>query len=155
MQVRSYAPADLTPLAQLFDAYRQFNGQPSDLAAGRAFLQQRVQRAESVILVVEHGGALVGFTQLYPVFSSVLLRRAFVVNDLFVAPSSRRQGAGSALLQAAARYAHQVGAVRITASTAIGNTPTQALNEQNGFARDEAFFVYHRPTDRLQPEPSG
>lgn len=153
MQVRNYAPADLDPLADLFDAYRQFSGQPADVAAGRAFLLLRIQRAESVLLMAEHGGDLIGFTQLYPTFSSVLLRRVFIVNDLFVAPQARRQGAGSALLQAAARYAQDAGAIRISASTAAGNTSTQALNERNGFARDECFLVYHRRTERPDSPP--
>jgi ribosomal protein S18 acetylase RimI-like enzyme len=148
MNVRRYLPGDMKALSRLFDAYRQFNGQESDEAAGRDFLEERLRRDESVILVAEApDGSLAGFAQLYPVFSSVALRRVFIVNDLFVDPSCRRKGLGSALLHAAANHGREAGAIRISASTAIENTPTQILNEQVGFVKDKAFFVYHLQTD--------
>ena len=63
--------ADLDALASLFDDYRQFYGQPSDLAAARAFLQARFEHGESTIFCAKTDGQAVGFTQLYPSFSSV------------------------------------------------------------------------------------
>ncbi|MEM8599404.1 MAG: GNAT family N-acetyltransferase, partial [Bacteroidota bacterium] len=84
--VASADHADLDDVALLFDAYRRFYRQPSDIEGARRFLQARMDADESAILVArmpEHDGP-VGFTQLYPFFSSVRMRGLWVLNDLFV-----------------------------------------------------------------------
>jgi L-amino acid N-acyltransferase YncA len=145
--VRPFRSSDLDQVARLFDAYRQFNGQPSGIAEGRAFLQRRIERGESIMFVAEpQAGQLAGFTQLYPTFSSVSLARVFIVNDLYVDPSVRRGGLGGALLRAAAAYAREHGAVRMSANTAHENVATQILNELVGFKRDSEFIAYHMRT---------
>ena len=92
-QIRQATILDLDTLAPLFDGYRQFYGQPADLARAHDFLAERVHQHESLILLArdEHGEGL-GFTQLYPLFSSVRTVRTWLLNDLFVVPSARRQG---------------------------------------------------------------
>ncbi|GAB2584751.1 GNAT family N-acetyltransferase [Ramlibacter solisilvae] len=131
-------------LVSLFDAYRQFHGKPSDEAAGRSYLGDRLERQDSVLYVAEDDQQRpVGFAQLYPSFSSVSLARTFVLNDLYVDPSCRHVGIGSALLKAVVQHAKDAGALRVTASTAIENTTVQRLNERNGMVRDRSFYVYH------------
>lgn len=143
LQVRQASVRDLDEVAPLFDAYRQFYGQASDLELARRFLLERFAHQESVIFVAEGAdGRLVGFTQLYPSFSSTRAARIFVLNDLFVAPEARGSGAGAALLAAAADYGRAVGSVRLTLSTAVDNTTAQRLYEAKGWVRDEAFLSY-------------
>jgi GNAT superfamily N-acetyltransferase len=96
-----------------------------------------------VVLLAESQGQAVGFTQLYPSFSSVSMARVFVLNDLFVAPTARRLGVGEALLAAAADHARQLGAVRLSLNTDVQNLPAQALYESMGWARDQKYFAYH------------
>ena len=84
-----------------------------------------------------------GFTQLYPSFSSVSLARTFILNDLFVVPGRRRAGVGSALLRAAVDYARSLGAVRVTLNTDIRNATAQATYEARGWKRDREYYVYH------------
>ena len=84
-----------------------------------------------------------GFTQLYPSFSSVSLARTFILNDLFVVPSHRRTGVGSELLRAAVDHARSLGAVRVTLNTDIQNTTAQATYEARGWKRDREYYVYH------------
>jgi ribosomal protein S18 acetylase RimI-like enzyme len=141
--VRQAVLADLEALVPLFDAYRQFYGQASDLPGARAFLGERFARGESVMFVAEEGSDVLGFTQLYPTFSSVSMARMFVLNDLFVAPHGRRRDVGRRLLQAATEHARSSGAVRLTLSTAITNSSAQALYESAGWRRDEKFYVYN------------
>lgn len=153
-RVRAFEPADLDAVSRLFDAYRQFNGQPADELIGRAFLRRRLDRGESILFVAEADDrAIAGFTQLFPTFSSVSLARVFIVNDLYVDPAYRRLRIGSALLQAAAQYARDAGSSRLSASTRIDNVPTQILNERNGFVRDQSYFVYHMHTTPGAVEP--
>src|SRR5689334_2179856 len=123
-------------VAALFDAYRQFYGQPPDLEGARRFLAERLGRGESVIYAVVENGRALGFTQLYPSFSSVSMKPIWILNDLFVAEDTRRQGAGTRLLCAARDHALRSGAARLALSTAVTNTTAQALYERHGWRRD-------------------
>lgn len=137
---------DLASVARLFDAYRQFYGQPSDLATAQAFLRARFERHESVLLVAQTGTGLCGFTQLYPTFCSVAAASIFVLYDLFVEPAARRHGVARALLRAACAYAQGCGAARVELATARTNAPAQALYESEGWVRDEVFYRYSLET---------
>jgi len=141
--VRQAVLADLPVLVPLFDAYRQFYGRTPDPAAAESFLRARFSHGESVLFLAFEGGDAVGFTQLYPSFSSVSLARTFILNDLFVVPDRRRAGVGSALLGAAVDYARSLGAVRVTLNTDIGNATAQATYEARGWKRDHEYYVYH------------
>lgn len=141
-EIRQAVLADLDRVVILFDGYRQFYGQSSNLAAARDFLKARFEHGQSVVFLAESQGQAVGFAQLYPSFSSVSMARVLVLNDLYVAPTARRLGVGNALLKAAADHARQLGAVRLTLTTAIDNTCAQALYESNGWQRDQKFHAY-------------
>ena len=142
INVRQAGIDDLDALAPLFDAYRQFYGRATDRAAARAFLFERFKHQQSVIFIAHKEGEAIGFTQLYPLFSSLTLARTFVLYDLFVAPSARRSGAGRELLRAAADYGRAVGAGALELSTATDNESAQRLYESEGWVRDTAFYVY-------------
>ncbi|AXK40666.1 GNAT family N-acetyltransferase [Crenobacter cavernae] len=143
IQVRQASVADLEALAPLFDGYRQFYGKPSDIALARAFLLERFEHNQSVIFIAaQPNGIAVGFTQLYPTFSSVSAARTFILNDLFVATEARRGGVGIKLLQAAAQFGRSVGAVRLSLSTATDNETAQALYVSQGWVRDTKFYAY-------------
>ncbi|MEO8043465.1 MAG: GNAT family N-acetyltransferase [Spartobacteria bacterium] len=143
MNIRQATLDDLDQLVPLFDSYRQFYKQPSDLALARSFLRERLTRAESVIfLAFDDQQRAIGFTQLYPSFSSVLAARLFILNDLFVHPDARRSGAGVALLHAAADFGRAEHAVELELSTAVTNHAAQALYEREGWRRDQDFYVY-------------
>lgn len=141
-QVRKATSVDLKLIAPLFDAYRRFYRQPSDLRYARSFLRARLDRKESVILLALDQSEAVGFTQLYPSFSSVSMARIFILNDLFVAPDARCRGVGSALLAAAADFGKQAGAVRLALTTETSNTVAQSVYERMGWVRDTTFYTY-------------
>ena len=142
-RVRQATLLDLEQLAPLFDRYRQFYGRASDVAAVREFLLARFTGKESTLLIAHEDERPVGFTQLYPSFSSVSLARIFILNDLFVSEQARRNGVASALMSAAVKFASTLGAVRLSLSTAITNDAAQALYHSAGWKRDDQFFVYH------------
>jgi ribosomal protein S18 acetylase RimI-like enzyme len=140
--VRQATVADLDLLVPLFEAYRQFYRQPSDPDRARQFLLERFEHNQSVIFLAFSTGVAIGFTQLYPIFSSTAMRRIFILNDLFVAPEARRSKAGSALLQTAAEYGQRVGALRLKLSTELNNTTAQSVYESLGWKRDTVFCGY-------------
>ncbi|MGH8426671.1 MAG: hypothetical protein ACRES7_01640 [Gammaproteobacteria bacterium] len=83
-EIRRAELSDLDALAPLFDAYRSFYGRKSDLYGARTFLEERLQREESIIFLAELDSQPAGFTQLYPLFSSVNMSRIWILNDLYV-----------------------------------------------------------------------
>lgn len=141
-QLVQVTPEQADLVAPLFDAYRMFYGQSSDLGGARHFLAERLQRRESVIFALVEGGVALGFTQLYPSFSSVSMKPLWVLNDLFVAEAARQRGIGTRLLMAARNYAVQTGAARLVLSTAVENRTAQSLYERLGWQRDTAFLHY-------------
>jgi GNAT superfamily N-acetyltransferase len=138
--------ADLDAMTPLFDAYRVFYRQASAPEAGRAFLQARAERGEAVVYLARDAasGEPLGYTQLYPSFSSVSLRPIVILNDLFVAEHARCRGVGTALMDAAVAHAQQHGAVRLTLTTAVTNHTAQSVYQAHGWQRDEVYFTYHR-----------
>jgi ribosomal protein S18 acetylase RimI-like enzyme len=136
--------ADVDDVASLLDAYRQFYGQAPDAHAACAFIDARVRRSESIIFLSRDNasGAALGFTQLYPAFSSVAARRIWILNDLFVAPDARRRGVARALMQAARAFATEAGAIRLVLETAEDNHSAQKLYEALGYVRESGTRHY-------------
>lgn len=144
--IRQAALHDLNTVSVLFDAYRQFYGQPADLARARDFLAERLAHGESVILLAcDAAGSGLGFVQMYPLFSSVRTLRTWLLNDLFVALQARRKGVAAALLRTAAQHAREHGVADLSLSTALDNAPAQALYESLGWQRDRQFCTYTLP----------
>jgi ribosomal protein S18 acetylase RimI-like enzyme len=135
---------DLDALATLFDGYRVFYKQPSDVALARAFIEERLRRDESVIFIARDGDnrEALGFTQLYPMFSSVAARRIWVLNDLFVAATARKRGVARALMDRARDFAREAGALRLILETAEDNHAAQALYESLGYVRESGERHY-------------
>ena len=130
-------------VAPLFDAYRQFYGKAPDPGLAARFLSERIANGESIVYLAEtRDGEAVGFTQLYPAFSSVSAGRTYILNDLFVAPSARRANIGRSLLHAAGEFARGKGALRLALSTAKSNEKAQMLYESEGWVKDEQFHHY-------------
>ena len=133
---------DLDQLANLFDQYRQFYECPPDLSAAKNWIAENFEQGRSTIFAADDGSQLIGFTQLYPALCSVDLVGYFVLYDLFVAPSARRQGIARALMNAASEWAKAQGAARLDLETARDNYPGQALYRDLGYELDEVFLKF-------------
>ncbi|MES2308932.1 MAG: GNAT family N-acetyltransferase [Verrucomicrobiota bacterium] len=134
----------LEDVAYLFDLYRQFYSQTPDIEGARHFLQKRFKNEDSVIFIARNlQQAPLGFIQLYPGLSSVSMGSIFTLNDLFVISPARRLGVAGQLMEAATRYAQEVGGIRLTLSTAVSNVNAQKLYERKGWTKDNYFYTYH------------
>ena len=142
MEVLQASLAHLEAVSQLFDQYRVFYQSPSDLAGAREFIQERFQKGDSVIFVANNSGQIVGFTQLYPSYSSVAMQRIWILNDLFVEPASRNQGVAQMLLKTAEAFARQTNAHRISLATQTSNLAAQSLYQLLGYGKDQVFDHY-------------
>ena len=137
LRIRAATPDDLDRVAPLFDAYRQFYGQAPDLRGAHDFLRERIELRQSVVVIVERGDAVLGFAQLYPMFSSVRMASIWVLNDLYVAADARRSGIGTLLLDAASAAARAAGATRLVLETGRENAAARALYRSAGWDEED------------------
>ena len=142
MEVYQATVEDLEGVSNLFNLYRLFYQKTSDLEGASAYIKERLENKDSVIFVVKNKQEYVGFTQLYPTFSSISMKRAWILNDLYVEAEARKQGIGEMLLQKVKDYAIETGAKSISLSTAPDNYSAQRLYEKNGYTRDSQFYQY-------------
>lgn len=132
---------DLQAIVPLFDAYRVFYKQTSNPQTAAAFLRERLFRGDSVIFLALFNHKAIGFTQLYPTFSSVSMQPFYIVNDLFVDPAYRDQGIGKALLNKAKEHCITSNYKGLALETAKDN-PAQQLYEQLDWEQDDQYLHY-------------
>lgn len=135
-------PTDLEELVPLFEGYRRFYRRAPDDQAARAFLEARLERGDSVVYLARDSGRAVGFVQLYPTFSSVRMRRLWILNDLFVDPSARGRGVGRRLMERAREHAEETAAAGLILETEKSNQAAAALYRSLGWTREASFTRY-------------
>ena len=148
MTIRKATIEDITVLSVLFDRYRVFYKQDTDIEAAKKFLTERMQQNESVIFVVVLDNLIVGFTQLYPIFSSIGMKRAWLLNDLFVSEEARGSGAADALLKTAQQLGADTSSCWMLLQTSITNHRAQKVYERNGWKKDNAYYSYYYRFDK-------
>ncbi|MFJ5299968.1 GNAT family N-acetyltransferase [Pseudomonas sp. SLFW] len=135
-------------LTPLFVKYREFYGEHPFPDSSRDFLQKRLSRDESVIYLAlpdDDDSKLLGFCQLYPSYSSLSLKRVWILNDIYVAEDARRQLVADHLMQKAKKMARETQAVRMRVSTSANNEVAQKVYESIGFKEDTQFKNYTLP----------
>ena len=142
MEIFQATIEDLEGVSNQFNLYRMFYQQASDIEGAKIYIKNRLENKESIIFVVKDKNRYVGFTQLYPTFSSISMKRAWILNDLYVDAVARKQGVGEMLLQKAKDYAVETEAKSISLSTAPDNYAAQRLYEKNGYVKDSQFYQY-------------
>jgi len=132
----------------LFDKYRVFYKKDSDIGLAERFIKTRLSNNESVIFVALERDLPMGFTQLYPKYSSVSAVKNWILNDLYVEPKYRKQGIGEALIKTAMDFAKGDGAIYVQLETAVDNYTAQSLYEAIGFQKQEPdteYLLYRIP----------
>lgn len=125
----------------LFEAYRTFYGQPKSEVISQ-FLNERIQLNESTIFLARIDGEAVGFVQLYPTFSSVACKRAFVLNDLYVAEAYRKRGVAQKLMEKCYDYCIEQDASYMTLETSVSNEQAQKLYKKMGMVVEEEILHF-------------
>lgn len=142
MSIQKATLNDLDSLSKLFDLYRIFYQQKSDLSGAREFIRERLNNKESVVFIAFYENKPIGFVQLYPSFSSVSMKRTWVLNDLYVSESVRGKGFGEKLIEKAITFAKDTGAKGILLETNIENVTAQRLYERIGFTKETNHFYF-------------
>ena len=140
-EISKVTASDLAELHPLVEKYRAFYKQPeNDKTLG--FLEERIKNQEAIAFIARVNGEAVGFTLLYPTFSTVSLSNIWLLNDLYVAESARGNGIANELMDVAEAAAKSAGATRVFLRTANDNLPAQALYEGRNWTKDEVFRRY-------------
>ena len=142
IQIQRAHNRHLNELAPLFDAYRVFYQKDSDLTRAMAFLKERLEKKDSVIFIALLNETVVGFTQLYPLFSSTKMRPLWLLNDLFVAKEHRRKNISKGLIKAAQEHCKVTKAAGLSLETEKSNIPGNSLYPKMGFDLDQEHKVY-------------
>ncbi|MCG6147617.1 GNAT family N-acetyltransferase [Leptospira levettii] len=144
MKIRQANYSDISKLAELFDLYRQFYGQKSNLAGASRYLQDRMEHGQSVLFLAEdpNTGNFLGFTQLYPVFSSISMQRSYILNDLYVKSENRKQGIAKLLIHEAKSFTKFFQGKGLELSTSMHNKEARSLYEREGFVQETEFLSY-------------
>ncbi|KIL50920.1 GNAT family N-acetyltransferase [Jeotgalibacillus campisalis] len=142
MKIIEAAINDKDGITELFNEYRMFYGKASNKSEAALFIEERLENQDSTIFAVKKGEQFVGFVQLYPTFSSISMKRAWILNDLFVLKEARKQGVAQMLLDQALLLCKKTNAMGLSLQTAPDNLSAQKLYEKNGFKRDEEFYTY-------------
>ncbi|MCL4117696.1 UNVERIFIED_CONTAM: hypothetical protein GTU68_058129 [Idotea baltica] len=130
----------------LFDAYRVFYHQESNLSGCKEFLASLLEGKKNHLWIAENEkGDEMGFVNLYPSFTSVGMAPVFILNDLYVNPNYRKSGVGTFLLTHAADWAKTRGAIRLHLETGTDNHIAQKLYEGIGWKKEKDTYFYYLP----------
>jgi ribosomal protein S18 acetylase RimI-like enzyme len=142
-KIRKAILEDIPQLTRLFNLYRVFYRKEEDLEGAKKFLEERMMNKESIVFVAEIGTELVGFTQLYPQFSSTRMRRSWLLNDLYVLEEHRGMGISKQLIESAMLLAMETGSAGLMLETEKGNVIGNRLYPSVGFRPcDGANFYF-------------
>ena len=142
MHILKVTVKEIEKVLPLFDQYRQFYNQPNDLTGASAFLSARIEQNQSIIFLAEIEEQPAGFVQLYPSYSSISMKKAFILNDLYVDKSFRGHGVGQALIETCFAFCEQKQAKYLTLQTAPDNKTAKRLYEKMGMKIDSEFDNY-------------
>lgn len=143
MKIIQIQQPEVGKVVPLFDAYRQFYEQPSNIGMARRYLSERIEGKDCVLFAAQSDGdECFGFTLLYPTFCSVAAQKAWILYDLFVDPSQRRKGIAQKLLAAAQQFGANSGAAWLRLETAKTNVAGNRLYEKMGWQQETAFHTY-------------
>jgi GNAT superfamily N-acetyltransferase len=143
IKVQKATLKDLDQLAILFDGYRMFYEKESDLEGCIEFLTARIKNKESVIFIAKSGDELLmGFLQLYPIFSSTRMKRLWLLNDLYVTPTFRGLKVSVALIDKAKRMARETNSAGLILETSKSNEIGNTLYLKNDFTLDAEYNYY-------------
>lgn len=120
-----------------FDPQRFLPPGPNPEEGYGYFLHSQLADKETVVLVAEQGGEVIGYVYaaLEPRSWKELRDACGFIHDVSVAEGSRRSGAATALVEAAVDWLQRHGAPRVVLGTAEQNEAAQRLFERLGFRR--------------------
>jgi ribosomal protein S18 acetylase RimI-like enzyme len=144
IRIRKIDKDEYELVTDMFNKYRIFYKQPSDIELARQYLKDRLTNNEAQIFVAidSETSEFLGFTLLYARFSSVSAIKNWHIGDLYVETNQRKKGIGQKLLKTAVDYAIEQKAKFISLNTAKDNFTAQNVYEDFGFDKRDYLPEY-------------
>lgn len=143
MIYRKVTIEDLNPISELFNAYRVFYKKENDVTAGKEFISDRIINNDSEIFIAENSdNEIIGFVQLYSLFSSTRMKKLWLLNDLFVDPKYRGKGVSVGLIDKAKELVIKTKACGMFLETEKTNIIGNNLYPKTGFKQNEGSNFY-------------
>ena len=143
IQVRPATPADVSVILRFVRELAAFEREPDAVTATESVLAAALfgesPAAEAVL--AEREGEPVGFALFFHNFSTWEGRRGLYLEDLYVTPAARGQGAGAALLRHLAALAVARGCARFEWSVLDWNEDAIAFYRAMGAVGQEEWTV--------------
>ncbi|HHF2973665.1 TPA: N-acetyltransferase family protein [Vibrio diabolicus] len=147
MEFREARIEDLEQLSKLFHSYRQLSVSIDSTATeseSSDWIASRLNDGSGVFLLAIAKEQVIGFVTLYQGFSSVSLKKYWVLNDLYVSTNARGTGLGRALMEFAETYAKSTHAKGIELETSLDNVVAQSLYEDLGYLENTKYKQYFK-----------
>jgi GNAT superfamily N-acetyltransferase len=160
MHIRLATEIDIESLTLLFNQYRQSLGQASQLAKCRQFISNRLSESDTMIFIASDDSQPLGFLQLYPSYSSLLLTPVWYFDDVYVIEAYRGEGIAKQLIEKAKSLANstEVMIVKRTLMTNASIAMLTAMIMDKGaelsteltleiapeLAQDSTIYMYHQ-----------
>jgi GNAT superfamily N-acetyltransferase len=152
--IRSATSADADQVFGMYDwlfeapGYRPVQWDPARAAAA---IRETIASPESVALVADEGGELVGLCTAYLDLNSVRFGLRCWVEDLVVAPRLRSEGIGARLLARAREWATEHGASHLELDTGDARADAQRFYERQGEAHIGVSYSWALPPPKDSP----
>ena len=135
IEIRAARADEVPDLLRLYEwLFAPPGGKPDlwDDARAAVAMRQAIESHDSVVLVADDGGDLVGFCTGYQDMHSVRFGYRAWVEDLAVDPARRSEGIGKALLDAAKAWANERGATHLELDSGDGRPDAHRFYEREG-----------------------
>ncbi|NJB93117.1 GNAT family N-acetyltransferase [Xanthomonas arboricola] len=151
LQIRAATLDDVALLHELITALAVYEREPDAVKASPQDLRASLfgEGATAHALICEQDGQALGFAVYFFNYSTWLGRNGLYLEDLFVRPQARGQGAGLALLRHLARLAVQRGCGRFEWSVLDWNQPAIDFYQAAGARPMDGWTVYRLDGERL------
>lgn len=157
LQIRAATPDDVVLLHELITALAVYEREPDAVKASPQDLRASLfgEGATAHALICEQDGQALGFAVYFFNYSTWLGRNGLYLEDLFVRPQARGQGAGLALLRHLARLAVQRGCGRFEWSVLDWNQSAIDFYQAAGARPMDGWTVYRLDGERLAAFAAG
>jgi GNAT superfamily N-acetyltransferase len=149
--IREATPEDVGLLLGLFGELAEYEGLRQELRATEELLERALfgERPAAEALIAQRGAETIGYALFYPTFSSFLAIQGVWLEDLFVRPAHRREGAGRALLAAVAARVRECGGERLEWSALDWNELALGFYRGLGARRMDEWITHRLVGDDL------
>jgi len=144
LQIRAATRGDVPLIFELVKALAEYEREPDAVKASESDLARTLfdDGATAHCVICEQDGVAVGFAVYFFNYSTWLGRNGLYLEDLFVRPEARGQGAGLALLRHLAGLAVDKGCGRFEWSVLDWNQPAIDFYRAAGARPMDAWTVY-------------